>query len=50
MELDADETGYRKTVFWSEEDDPPGEYRMEAKGDCSEADAVWLIEATENEP
>lgn len=49
-ELDANENGFRKTSFWSEENDPPGEYRMEAKGECSEADAVWLIEAPGNEP
>ena len=49
-ELDADKNGFHRTTYWSEENDPPGEYRMEAKGECSEADAVWFIEAPGNEP
>jgi len=44
-ELDADENGFRKTTYWSEENDPPGEYLMEAKGECSKAEAAWFIEA-----
>ncbi len=49
-EIDADENGFRKTVYWSEEDDPPGEYRMEAKGKCSEANAAWFNANPGNEP
>lgn len=46
-ELDADSSGFRKTTFWSETNDPPGDYRMEAKGQCSEASTVWEIGETQ---
>jgi len=42
-ELQSDKNGYRKTTFWSEKSDPAGEYRMEAQGVCSEAEATWTI-------
>jgi len=41
--LDANEEGNRETTFWSESDDPPGEYGMNAVGVCSSVEITWII-------
>jgi len=42
-DLDADSKGNRITKFWSENDDVPGVYTMEAIGECSSAKAMFEI-------
>jgi len=45
VKLDVDENGFRKTAYWSEENDPIGEYSMQAAGQCSRAEIFFLIES-----
>jgi hypothetical protein len=46
-DLEADENGYRKTKFWSEIGNPPGNYKMEVIGKCSKATIYWMITSNE---
>ena len=42
--LIADNQGHRETVYWSEDLDPIGEYRMDAHGACATASVKWTVE------
>ena len=48
VELKMDENGTRKTKFWSEKNDPPGEYRMTAEGSCPAIGYTWTVVNEDN--